>query len=132
MTNGRLVKWPIGAKQGVGDTVMGDHSQQAVSGIRPDCAGEILLQESNNRQQLCVETFAVGRDGTCYLMDPEKCGAPTDWGSCFLDSFLDIWSEMPSKEVGGFLLGSTVVPFLHPSFPSQAMVPFCSKGASGV
>lgn len=59
MTNGRLVKWPIGAKQ-----------------------GEILLQESNNRQQLCVETFAVGRDGTCYLMDPEKSVWSVKDGQC--------------------------------------------------
>ena len=22
-----------------------------------------------------METFAVGRDGTCYLMDPEKSGS---------------------------------------------------------
>ena len=41
-------------------------------GERP---GEVILQENKNPQQLCMETFAVGRDGTCYLMDPEKCGS---------------------------------------------------------
>ena len=68
MSNGRLVKWQIGAKQG--RERLGSHSESSSPG-----GGEILLQESNNRQQLCVETFAVGRDGTCYLMDPEKWGA---------------------------------------------------------
>ena len=33
------------------------------------------MQENKNPQQLCMETFAVGRDGTCYLMDPEKYGS---------------------------------------------------------
>ena len=110
MTNGRLVKWPIGAKQG-----MERWWVTIPSSPSSHCAGEILLQESNNRQQLCVETFAVGRDGTCYLMDPEKCGAPTDWEAVF-------WTSQRCPTLADFSWG----PPLYLSFiPASPHKPWC-------
>lgn len=114
MTNGRLIRWPIGAKQGAKPklnfhgwssypfNVPPARNEGLIAGLNsPDhktlflgggtrawgvvdwlafcqLPGEVILQENKNPQQLCMETFAVGHDGTCYLMDPEKYGSQ-DW-----------------------------------------------------